>query len=55
MKKRKFEISMWKESNRFVIVCEKPHVASHGKTLKEAFEMIGDAIELFEDKSARKE
>lgn len=56
MRKRKFIIELWKEkdTNLFVIVCEKPHVATQGKTLKEAFEMLGDAIELIERKEKSK-
>jgi len=53
MNKRKFNIELWKEkaSNLFVITCDKPKVASQGKTLEEAFMMIGDAISLMEEKS----
>ncbi len=53
MRKRKFKIELWKEkeSDMFVITCDKPKVASQGKTLKEAFMMIGDAIELMEESS----
>jgi len=51
MRKREFNIKLWKEneSSLFVITCDKPDVASQGKTLKEAFMMIGDAIELVEN------
>ena len=52
MNKRKFTINLWKEkqTNFYVITCDKPSVASQGKSLKEAFAMIGDAIELMEEK-----
>ena len=52
MKKRIFKVELWKEQETglFVITCDKPNVATQGKTLKEAFEMLGDAIELVEDK-----
>ncbi len=52
MRKRKFNIELWKEreSDLFVINCDKPEIASQGKTLSEAFMMIGDAIELMEEK-----
>lgn len=51
MRKRKFSIELWKEkaSNMFVITCNNPKVASQGKTLKEAFMMIGDAVGLMEE------
>lgn len=54
MRKRKFEVNLWKEkeSNLFVITCEKPQVATQGRTLKEAFAMLGDAIQLLGDNSS---
>ena len=56
MRKRKFNIELWKEkeSNLFVITCDNPKVASQGKDLKEAFMMIGDAIELMESSKGEK-
>jgi predicted RNase H-like HicB family nuclease len=54
MNKRKFEIKLWKEkeSNLFVITCDKPKLASQGVDLKEAFAMLGDAIQLYEDEKS---
>lgn len=54
MRKRKFNIEFWKEkeTNLFVITCDKPKIVTQGKTLKEAFEMLGDAIELMESPEA---
>lgn len=55
MRKRKFKIELWKEkeSNLFVITCDKPDIASQGRTLKEAFMMIGDIIELREGENEK--
>lgn len=54
MNKRKFEIKLWKEkeSNLFVITYDKPKVATQGKNLKEAFTMLGDAIQLYGDENS---
>lgn len=51
MRKRRFEIGLWKEkeTDLFVITCENPEVATQGKDLKEAFAMLGDAIQLLEE------
>ncbi len=61
MRKRKFNIEIWKEkeTNFFVITCNHKgvsggRIATQGKTLKEAFKMLGDAIELVEDKNNKK-
>ncbi len=53
MRKRKFNINLWKEKETglFAIACDNPEVVTQGKTLKEAFEMLGDAISLVEDKN----
>lgn len=56
MRKRKFNINLWKEkeTDLFVITCDNPEVATQGKTLKEAFEMLGDAIELMDEENKTK-
>lgn len=44
----KLEIKAWKEGRNILIRCDKYHINTQGRNLKQAFESLADALSIHE-------